>query len=136
MNEKFEIYRMNAEFADRLDQRRDSTANRHGATCVGLAAIAAGALEQYPLVSGVLWVALFLVALSWTATTASLTTKLTAKSHVLREMEEEFGYSFLVKESARWKAQGKPSLQVAMTWGPLIFITMSIFGVGLAMRGG
>ena len=75
MGNHFDIYQLNAQSADKLDERRDATTRAHGGLCVVVATAAVGTLQHYPTISAVLWAFLAIVALGWLATLKSLTTK-------------------------------------------------------------
>ena len=120
-----EIYRMNAQSADRLDERRDSAARNHAAVNIALTGAAAGTLADYGVLSAVLAALIVVTGISWQATLDSLTAKLKAKNLILTGMEAEGkAYAFLTKERESWEALGTRPLQKAMKLAPLAFIVI------------
>lgn len=88
MDENLSVYQLNVQSADKLDERRDAAVRAYGGICVAIATAATGLLKAFPVVSAVLWAFLVVVALAWLATLTSLTAKLSAKSDLLAEMEQ------------------------------------------------
>ena len=124
MDDNLAIYQLNAQSADKLDERRDAATRSHGGMCVAVATAATGTFQAYPVASAILWAFLVIIALSWQATIASLTAKLTAKSSLLTEMERDgkVPARFLIQERERWERLDKPSLQNALRNAPMAFI--------------
>ena len=131
LNEDGEIYRMNAQSADRLDERRDSAARNHAAVGIALTGVAAGALADYALVSAVLGGLIVATGFSWRATLDSLTAKLKAKNQALTRMEAEGKvYAFLTTERELWEELDTRPLQKAMKLAPWALVVIgAVIGV-------
>ena len=54
MDHQLTSYQLNAQSADRLDERRDATTRAHGGLCIVVTTAAVGTLEHFPSVSAVL----------------------------------------------------------------------------------
>ena len=132
-NDKIEIYKIHVQSADKLDERRDVTVRTYGGVCGVIAALSASLILEHPVISIIMWVFLFVVALIWKETLSSLTSKLTAKADMLRLMEEQelVSFQFLIKERAKWEALGKRPLQKVIKYAPNIFMLLG--GVGVAV---
>lgn len=130
MDNDLVIYQLNAQSADKLDERRDATTRSHGGMCVVVATGAAGTFGQFPLVSAVLSLFLVIIALSWSATLDSLTAKLTAKSSLLANMEADGKVpgNFLLRERECWEEIGKRPLHAAAKKAPTAFICLGAAG--------
>ena len=130
MDEALSIYQLNVQSADKLDERRDAAGRAYGVMCIVLTTAAAGSFEEIPLVSALLWALLAVVALAWRATLRSLNAKLTAKSQLLIEMEEnqEVPISFLTRERKKWEELDKSPLQKSLQHAPLAFIILGTCG--------
>ena len=127
MSDQLAIYQLNAQSADKLDERRDATTRAHGGLCIVVATAAVGAWWQhYPAISAVLWLFLVVVALGWLATLDSLTAKLTAKSKLLTRMEEDglVPLQFLTEERKQWKSLKNKPLQRALKCAPIAFLVL------------
>ena len=135
MEDDLAMYQLNAQSADKLDERRDATTRSHGGMCVVVAVGAAGTFGTIPLVSEVLCLFLVIIALSWNATLDSLTAKLTAKSSLLAKMEAEGKVpgNFLIRERECWEEIGKRPLQVAARKAPTAFIWLGAAGFIVAV---
>ena len=131
MNDNLAIYQLNAQSADKLDERRDATTRSYGGMCIAVATAATGTVQAYPVVSSVLWAFLVVIALSWLATIASVTAKLTAKNSLLIEMERngKVPAGFLIQERERWERLEKTPLQNAVRKAPTAFVSLG--GCGL-----
>ena len=130
MDDHLAIYQLNAQSADKLDERRDSTTRSYGGMCVAVATLATGTFQDYPAVSAVLWAFLVVIALSWLSTVASLTTKLSTKNALLTEMERDgkVPARFLIRERERWDRLDKLPLQNALRNAPKTFIALGVGG--------
>ena len=131
MHEDAEIHRVNAQSADKLDERRDSAARYHAAASIALTGAAAGTVAEYAVLSAVLAALIVVTGISWQATPDSLTAKLKAKNAVLVQMESEGkAYAFLTKEREWWEALGTRPLQKAMKLAPLAFMAIgAVIGI-------
>ena len=67
MSEQLAIYQLNAQPADKLDERRDATTRAHGGLCIVVATAAVAAWRLYPAIAAVLWLLLVVIALGWLA---------------------------------------------------------------------
>ena len=130
MNDDFAIYQLNAQSADRLDERRDAATRAHGGICVAVAAGAAGTFAEWPIVSAVLCIALIIIALSWIAVLDALTAKLIAKNSLLANMEAEGKVpgKFLLRERKCWEEIGKRPLQAVVKKAPTAFVWLGAIG--------
>ena len=130
MADDLAIYQLNAQSADKLDERRDATIRSHGGMSGAVAAAATGTFEALPALSAALWIFLAVIALSWLATLASLTAKLAAKNCLLTKMERDglVPGRFLIRERKRWKRLGKPPLQKALSRAPGGFLVLGVGG--------
>lgn len=126
MSDQLAIYQLNAQSADRLDERRDATTRAHGGLCIVVATAAVGTLDPYPTVAAVLWAFLMVIALGWLATLKSLTAKLTAKNELLTSMEEDgvVAFEFLTKERRKWASLDTAPLQRALKCAPIAFLVL------------
>ena len=131
MDDNLAICQLNAQSADKLDERRDATIRSHGGMCGTIDTAATGMFQSYPVVSAVLWVFLVMIALSWLASIASLTAKLTAKNSLLTEMESgvRVPARFLIQERERWERLDKTPLQIALHNAPAAFILLGSGGL-------
>ncbi len=128
MRDDVAIYQLNAQSADKLDERRDATTRAHGGLCIIVATVAVGALGSYPAIAAVLWAFLVVIALGWLATLNSLTAKLTAKNKLLITMEEDglVPFKFLAEERVRWESLGNQPLQRALKHAPAAFLVLGV----------
>lgn len=126
MDDNLAIYQLNAQSADRLDERRDATTRSYGGICVAVAAAAIGTFQSNPVLSAFLWVLLVIIALSWLATIAALTAKITAKNSLLTEMERDgkVPARFLIRERECWERLDKPPLQNVLRNAPTAFVLL------------
>ena len=128
-----EIYRDNALSADRLDERRDSATRVYGSFCCVIAATAATLTFDstgQAFLAAPLWVVLIVAALSWDRTVGSLTSKLSAKSAELKEMERRglVPYPFLTNEYTRWVAIESVPLRLTVRIIPMTFAVAGAVG--------
>ncbi len=130
MSDDLTIYQINAQSADKLDERRDNATRSHGGLCVVITAAAVGAIQVTPLLSAVLSIFLVLTALSWLAVIDSLTAKLTAKNKLLTEMESDgkIAGTFLIRERKEWKQRETRPLQAALRLAPKAFALFGTLG--------
>ena len=126
MSDHLSIYQLNAQSADKLDERRDATTRTHGGLCIVVATAAVGALDPYPTVAAVLSAFLIVIALGWLGTLKSLTAKLTAKNKLLTSMEEDWlvPFKFLTKERKKWESLESKPLQRALKCAPIAFLVL------------
>lgn len=131
MNDNLSIYQLNAQSADKLDERRDITTRSYGGMCVVITTVATGAIQPFPIVSVLLWAILIVVALAWLATLGSLAAKLSAKNNLLTQMEQSdlVPTRFLTDEGNHWKGLHKPRLQTALGHLPKAFIILGVGGL-------
>lgn len=129
MDNLLTIYQLNAQSADRIDERRDTTTRLYGGMCIFLSAAAMGTFENVPLVSVMLWVLLSVVAIGWLAMLDSLKAKLQAKNELLTKMEsdQEIPFQFLTNERRIWETFQTKPLQFALKHAPTSFL---VFGLG------
>ena len=130
MDDDLAIYQLNAQSADKLDERRDATTRSHGGMCVATATAATGTFQSYPVVSAVLWAFLVVIALSWLASIVSLTAKLTAKNTLLTEMERagKVPSRFLIQEREIWERFEGTPLKIVLRYAPAAFIVLGSGG--------
>ncbi len=128
MSDQLAIYQLNAQSADKLDERRDATTRAHGGLCIIVATAAVGTLDPYPTVAAVLWAFLVVVALGWLATLQSLTAKLEAKNRLLICMEEDglVPFEFLTKERNKWESLESKPLQAVLKCAPFAFLVLGV----------
>ncbi len=126
MSDQLAIYQLNAQSADKLDERRDAATRAHGGLCIVVATAAVGTLDPYPTLAAVLWAFLIVIALGWLATLNSLTAKLRAKSELLTSMEEDglVPFEFLTKERRKWESLETMPLQRALKYAPSAFLVL------------
>ena len=126
MSDELAIYQLNAQSADKLDERRDATTRAHGGLCIVVATAAIGTFDLYPTVAAVLWFFLIVIALGWLATLKSLTAKLTAKNKLLTSMERDglVPFEFLTKERKKWESLKSKPLQAALKYAPYAFLVL------------
>lgn len=95
------------------------------------ATAAVGMLQDFPLVSAVLFVFLIVIALSWRATIESLTAKLAAKNELLTKMEgpQDCPFRFLTQERKAWQALERQPLQKALKRAPHAFLILGTIGL-------
>ena len=134
-DDKIEIYKVHVQSADRLDERRDVTVRTYGGVCGVIAALSGSLILEHPVISIIMWVFLFTVALVWKETLSSLTSKLTAKANMLRVMEEQqlVSFQFLITERAEWETLSKRPLQKVIKYAPNIFMLLAMVGVGASL---
>ena len=134
-DDKIEIYKVHVQSADKLDERRDVTVRTYGGVCGVIVALSASLILEHPVISTIMWVFLFVVALIWKETLSSLTSKLTAKANMLRVMEEQqlVSFQFLIKERAEWEALSKRPLQKVIKYAPNIFMLLGGVGAGVSL---
>lgn len=134
-DELLEIYKLHAEFADRVSQRRDAANQRYAGMLVGLGAFLAfllgvgdGDLAAIAtrLVSGLGMV----LSLSWYVVIRSYRQLNTGKFKSLHELEEKLAYPFYKRE---WEllGEGRDSrrywrLTVVETFLPWTFFVLSV----------
>ena len=125
------IYELNAQSADKLDERRDATTRAHGGLCIVVATAAVGAFGSFPSVSAILWAFLFVIALGWLATLNALTAKLSAKHELLIKMEahQDETCRFLTQEREEWESLKSLPLQKALARAPIAFIVLGAGGL-------
>ncbi len=130
MSDYFAIYQLNAQSADKLDERRDATTSTHGSLCIAVATAAVGTLVPYPTVAAVLWAFLIVIALGWLATFKALTAKLTAKNKLLTSMEGDglVPFAFLTEERKTWDSLKSKPLQSALKHAPIAFLVLGSAG--------
>ena len=126
MSDQLAIYQLNAQSADKLDERRDATTRAHGGLCIVVTTAAVGTLDPYPTVAAVLWAFLIVIALGWLATLNSLTAKLSAKNKLLTGMEEDglIPFEFLTEERKKWESLDTKPLQRALKCAPIAFVVL------------
>ena len=130
MSDDLAIYQLNAQSADKLDERRDATTRAHGGLCIVVATAAVGTADPYPIVAATLWAFLIVIALGWLATLKSLTTKLMAKNTLLTSMEADglVSFAFLTKERTTWESLKSKPLQCALKYAPIAFLVLGSAG--------
>ena len=131
MDDKLTIYQLNAQSADKLDERRDISTRAFGAMSVAITAVAIGVLAELPLLSVTLCVLLCVVAVAWLATLDSLTAKLKAKNQLLTQMEagSDFPIAFLTQERRVWDTFRKTPLDKALRCAPWAFLALGVVGL-------
>ena len=131
MSDELAIYQLNAQSADKLDERRDATTRAHGGLCIVVTTAAVGTLQDYPTIAAVLWGFLVVIALGWLATLDSLTAKLTAKGTLLRCMEKDelVPLQFLTDERKKWKCLKSKPLRSALKCAPTAFLVLGVGGL-------
>ena len=130
MSDQFAIYQLNAQSADKLDERRDATTRAHGGLCIVVATAAVGTFQDYPTIAAVLSGFLVVIALGWLATLNSLTAKLTAKNKLLTRMEKDglVPLQFLTEEREKWESLKSKPLQRALKYAPIAFLVLGSAG--------
>ncbi|MDE0373990.1 MAG: hypothetical protein OXI73_15805 [Rhodospirillales bacterium] len=131
MDHQLSIYQINVQSADKLDERRDATTRAYGGLSVVAATAAVSMLQDFPLVSAVLFAFLIAIALSWRATIDSLTAKLAAKNELLTKMEgpQDCPFRFLTQERKAWQALERQPLQKALKRAPHAFLILGTMGL-------
>lgn len=131
MDDKLAVYQLHVQSADKLDERRDASVRAYGGLCVVLTAAAAGTVNQFQLLSAVLWGLLVVVAFAWLATLHSLTAKLTTKNRLLTEMEDNHDIpgAFLTRERQHWESLDRPALAKALQRAPWAFLLLGAGGI-------
>ena len=126
MDDKLAIYQLNAQSADKLDERRDATTRAHGGLCTVAATAAVVTLQDYPAVAAVLWAFVVVIAIGWLATLDSLTAKLQAKNKLLTGMEDDgcVPFKFLTRERKQWETLKSQPLQFALKHAPRTFLVL------------
>lgn len=129
MDDKIIIYQLNAQSADKLDERRDMSTRAFGAMSVVVTAVSIGTLDALPVLSIVLCVLLCVISVAWLATLNSLTAKLKAKNELLIQMESctDFPIAFLTQERRIWESLRKARLDKVLRFAPCAFL---LFGIG------
>ena len=125
-----EIYKLNAQSADKLDERRDATVRLYGGMCVVFATTAAGTLKEFPIVSVSVCIFLTLLAWGWLATIRSLSAKLTVKHDLLVRMEKNLPFRFLTEETDLWESKGVRRHKSSLSYAPFLFIFLGGMGIG------
>lgn len=133
--ELLEIYKLHAELADRVSQRRETANQRYTSLLVGLGAFLAALLRfgdgDLPVVATRMVGGLGIVlSLSWFIVIRSYRQLNTGKFKALHELEEKLAYPFYKRE---WKVLGEgrdPSrywkLSVVETFLPWTFFGLSV----------
>lgn len=108
-HELLEIYRLHAELADRVSQRREAANQRYSSILVGLGAFLAALLRfgdgEFPAIAMRLVSGLgMLVSFSWYVVIRSYRQLNTGKFKALHELEERLAYAFYTRE---WELLGK-----------------------------
>ncbi len=134
--ERLEIYKLHAELADRVSQRREGANRLYVSLLVGLVVFLAALIKfgmgEAPeqLVLGSLGVFGVLLSLSWIVVIRSYRQLNSAKFRVLQGMEEQLVYPFFVREERLFSEGGLFSrywkLTVVETFLPIIFILLFI----------
>lgn len=142
-HELLELYKLHAEFADRVSQRRDGANRLFVSLLVGLMLylgifVRFGSneisLEIILLFAGIIGVVL---SVSWYVVIRSYRQLNTGKFHVLHELEKELAFSFFEKEW-RYLESGKKArrywkLTIVETSLPIIFFVLSLVLVMIAL---
>ena len=134
-SELLEIYKLHAELADRVSQRRETANQRYSSILVGLGAFLAALLRfgdgeflapAVRLVSGLG----MLVSFSWYIVIRSYRQLNSGKFKALHELEERLAYAFYTRE---WELLGK-GRKISRYWKltkvekflPLTFLLLSV----------
>ena len=135
MDDLIEIYKLNAQSADKLDERRDSTIRAYGGMCVVFGTTAVGVVMEFPNVAAGLCFFLIFIGFGWIASLHSLNAKLTAKRDLLIEVEEklELAVPFLYEERKKWESQKSRPHQRSLRWVPYLFIMFGLVGLALSL---
>ena len=129
-DELLEIYKLTAQSADKLDERRDATVRLYGGMCVVFATTAAGTLLEFPLVSLSVCIFLVLLAFGWILVIRSLSAKLNVKHDLLVRMELDFPIQFLTEERKFWESKQIKRHESTLRRAPLLFIFIGAMGIG------
>ena len=108
-SELLEIYKLHAELADRVSQRREAANQRYSSILVGLGAFLAALLKfgdgEFPAIAMRLVAGLgMLVSFSWYVVIRSYRQLNSGKFKALHELEETLAYAFYTRE---WELLGK-----------------------------
>lgn len=133
-HERLEIYKLHAELADRVSQRREGANRLYVSLLVGLVVFLAALLRfgmgQVPVqpVLGGLGAFGVLLSISWIIVILSYRQLNSAKFRVLQEMEEQLVHKFFVREEGLFSEGGifgrYRKLTVVETVLPIIFIIL------------
>ncbi len=87
----FQIYQLQVQSADKIDERRDMTTRLYGTLCVAImaASITIGFIHGFSWASAVLFATVSIVSIGWNYSLKSLRAKLKAKNELLLRMENE-----------------------------------------------
>ena len=134
-DDNIEIYKIHVQSADKIDERRDIAVRTYGGVCGVIVAISASLIMKHPFISIIMWAFLFVVALVWKGTLSSLTSKLTAKANILREMEEQelISFQFLIKERAKWESLKEKPLERVSKNAPTMFMWLGGIGIVISL---
>ena len=131
---EFQIYQLQVQSADKIDERRDMTTRLYGTLCVAImaASVTIGFIHGFSWASAILFTTVSIVTIGWKYSLKSLSAKLSAKNQLLLRMEKELDLDtrFLNEEQRIWKSYYVTTLDTSIN---IVVRTFLITGLVLAL---